>query len=150
MLIAIVGTRCAGKSTIEDYFVSRLGFISVRIVLADNSSSELDSAEVRGQKPQQKDNLSSCKLYRSSLLTQIQSRHLVKVTWFYQVLVVMASEKTLSLSTILPRTHCAPLIRAHSNMMDCYVSPLRNTFCTMLPNVGNIILSQLIFRHDNW
>lgn len=48
MLIAIVGTHCAGKSTVEDYFVSRQGFRSVRIISPNNAGPQSDSVEVRG------------------------------------------------------------------------------------------------------
>ncbi|KAF8225114.1 hypothetical protein L208DRAFT_1368539 [Tricholoma matsutake] len=46
MLIAIVGTHCAGKSTVEDYFVSRQGFRSVRIISPNNAGPQSDSVEV--------------------------------------------------------------------------------------------------------
>lgn len=35
MFIAIVGTRSAGKSTVENYLVSSLGFSSVRLARTD-------------------------------------------------------------------------------------------------------------------
>ena len=56
--------------------------------------------------------------------------------------------KTLDLPT-LPR-NCYPLNFALQNPTDHYVSLLRRTFCTMLQNIGNITLSQLIFALDSW
>ncbi|KAK7694966.1 hypothetical protein QCA50_002154 [Cerrena zonata] len=40
MFIAIVGTRYAGKSTVEEYFVKEKGFTSVRVSPSDDSSSD--------------------------------------------------------------------------------------------------------------
>jgi len=42
MFIAIVGTRFAGKSTIEEYLINEKGFTPVRLIEPNDGDSSLD------------------------------------------------------------------------------------------------------------
>jgi dCMP deaminase len=50
MFIAIIGTRCSGKSSLEDYLVSVKGFISVHIGLGSPRNS-IDQVSVYLETP---------------------------------------------------------------------------------------------------
>ncbi|KAK7058406.1 Deoxycytidine monophosphate (dCMP) deaminase [Paramarasmius palmivorus] len=67
MLIAIIGTRCSGKSTIKEYLVSSKGFVSISIAV----SSTVNGSSVKSSSTQ-----STERLFNRDRSTDVAAKHL--------------------------------------------------------------------------